>query len=92
MENEESSKKIILVTGANGQLGCEFQQLQNNFPDYKFLFVAKDQLSITDNNVVTDFFKNPGIRDLTVLISALATASCFSASCCCSTETPAIAV
>ncbi len=58
MENEESSKKIILVTGANGQLGCEFQQLQNNFPDYKFLFVAKDQLSITDNNVVTDFFKN----------------------------------
>ena len=58
MENLPSSKKNILVTGANGQLGREFQQLENIFTNYKILFVAKDQLSITDENAIKIFFKN----------------------------------
>ena len=58
MESNVVIRKNILVTGANGQLGQEFQQLEKNFTDYRFLFVAKDQLSITNENVVDDFFKN----------------------------------
>jgi dTDP-4-dehydrorhamnose reductase len=61
MESDPGIKKNILVTGAKGQLGNEFQQLQNNFPDYKFLFAAKEQLAITDENAVTDFFKHNNI-------------------------------
>lgn len=61
MENNPSIKKSILVTGANGQLGREFQQLKNHFPEYKFLFVAKDQLSITDENAVNSLFANNAI-------------------------------
>ncbi len=57
MENYPSSKKNILVTGANGQLGREFQQVQNNFPDYKFVFVAKNELSISNEKAVAAFFK-----------------------------------
>jgi len=58
MQNDSSSKKVILVTGANGQLGREFQQLEKQFPDYHFLFVAKNELSISDENAVNIFFKD----------------------------------
>ena len=57
MENDTSTKKNILITGANGQVGNEFRQLENNYPEYTFLFVTKEQLSITDENAVEDFFK-----------------------------------
>ena len=58
MENYPSLKKNILVTGANGQLGREFQQNKNNFSNYHFVFTTKDALSITDENAVKSFFKN----------------------------------
>ncbi len=58
MENISSSKKVILVTGANGQVGREFQQLAKQFTEYKFLYVTKDELSITDENAVNSFFQN----------------------------------
>ncbi len=58
MPNNPSSKKVILVTGANGQLGREFQELEKNFSSYNFLFVSKEQLSITNENGVDIFFKN----------------------------------
>ena len=57
MKDVQFSKKIILITGANGQVGREFQQLQNNFPSYTFLFVTKAELSIIDENAVVAFFK-----------------------------------
>jgi dTDP-4-dehydrorhamnose reductase len=69
MENYPSSKKHILVTGANGQLGREFQQVQNNFSDYKFLFAAKSELSISDENAVAAFFKK---NKITVCINCAA--------------------
>jgi dTDP-4-dehydrorhamnose reductase len=62
METNPSFKKTILITGANGQLGREFQQLKNNFPEYKFLFVAKDELSIADEQAVNSFFTNNSIN------------------------------
>ena len=58
MEKKSSSQKNILVTGANGQLGQEFQQLKKNFPSLNFLFVSKNELSIADENAVDAFFKN----------------------------------
>ena len=39
--NEQFFDKTILITGANGQLGKEFQQLPSQFPSYKFLFATK---------------------------------------------------
>jgi dTDP-4-dehydrorhamnose reductase len=51
-----SNKKNILVTGANGQLGMEFRALANNYPAYNFLFVSKDELSISDTSSVENFF------------------------------------
>ena len=61
MEKKPSSQKNILVTGANGQLGQEFQQLEKNFPSLNFLFVSKNELSIADENAVNTFFKNKQI-------------------------------
>ena len=58
MEKKSSSQKNILVTGANGQLGQEFQQLEKNFPSLNFLVVSKNELSIADENAVDAFFKN----------------------------------
>lgn len=52
-----SNKKNILVTGANGQLGMEFRQLETAFTDYKFLFVSKDELSIKDTTSVEKYFE-----------------------------------
>lgn len=58
MENNPFSKKNILVTGANGQLGQEFAHLENEFPAYNVIFFTKEDLSITDENAVNDFFQN----------------------------------
>jgi dTDP-4-dehydrorhamnose reductase len=52
-----STKKNILVTGANGQLGMEFRQLEKKYDYYTFLFVTKEELSITDTSAVEHFFK-----------------------------------
>ena len=46
----------ILVTGANGQLGMEFRQLQNAFPGFEFLFASKEELPITDDKKVDQYF------------------------------------
>ena len=61
MEKKSSSQKNILITGANGQIGQEFQQLEKNFPSLNFLFVSKNELSIADENAVNTFFKNKQI-------------------------------
>ncbi len=39
---------LILVTGANGQVGQELQQLAAKFPQFKFTFTDVDDLDITD--------------------------------------------
>lgn len=50
-----NKSKNILVTGANGQLGMEFRKLAAAYPDCNFVFVTKEELSITDEKAV-DFF------------------------------------
>ena len=58
MENNPFSKKNILVTGANGQLGQEFRKIATLFIQFNFLFVTKEHLPINDEDAVNIFFKN----------------------------------
>jgi dTDP-4-dehydrorhamnose reductase len=53
-----SSKKTILVTGANGQLGKEFAELAKQYSSYNFIFVSKEALPIDDYEAVENFFNN----------------------------------
>ncbi len=40
---------VILITGANGQLGSELRSVSENFYGYDFIFTDIDELDITDN-------------------------------------------
>lgn len=53
---------MILVTGANGQLGQCFQQLATDFPQMKFLFAASGDLDIGDRRAVNRFFAGHSIH------------------------------
>lgn len=53
---------MILVTGANGQLGQCFQQLATDFPQMKFLFAASSDLDIGDRAAVKRFFAQHSIQ------------------------------
>lgn len=46
----------ILVTGSKGQLGNEIRVLSKQFPGPEYVFVDVDELDITDNNAVQQFF------------------------------------
>ena len=46
----------ILITGAYGQLGHEFQALQLEFPELDFVFTDRDQLDIANADQVKSFF------------------------------------
>ena len=47
---------IILVTGANGQLANEIKVIAAHYPAYQFMFTAKDELPIEDNEALVSFF------------------------------------
>jgi dTDP-4-dehydrorhamnose reductase len=47
----------ILITGANGQLGSEIKLLSNEFPDWQFIFTDIDELNITIESEIKDFFQ-----------------------------------
>ena len=48
---------MILLTGANGQLGQCFRKLASRFPQYPFLFTSSADLDITDRRAVDRFFQ-----------------------------------
>jgi len=56
------SAQTILITGANGQVGSEFRVLSKAYPQYNFLFVAKDELSIDNAAVVKEYFDKHAIQ------------------------------
>ncbi len=47
----------ILVTGSNGQLGNEIKNIASNYPDYDFVFTDIEELDITNNDAINDFFE-----------------------------------
>ncbi len=47
---------MILVTGANGQVGKELQFLSSQFPDYEFLFTDRSTLDISNQNAINNLF------------------------------------
>jgi dTDP-4-dehydrorhamnose reductase len=52
------NKKTILITGAQGQLGCEFQALQESFSQNHFLFAGRNELQIADEDSINNYFSN----------------------------------
>lgn len=46
----------ILVTGAYGQLGNELNVLQEDYPEWKFVFTDADSLDITDADAIQKYF------------------------------------
>jgi dTDP-4-dehydrorhamnose reductase len=51
-----ATNKTILVTGANGQLGNELQVAAKAYPQYHFLFTAKEDLPIENAAAVNKYF------------------------------------
>ncbi len=47
---------LIIVTGANGQLGREFRDLEKNYPSIRFYFFSKEDLNIGDKVQVENIF------------------------------------
>ena len=53
----------ILVTGSNGQLGSEVQELSSNY-DYNFFFTDRDSLDITNEKEIQTFVKTNNINTI----------------------------
>ena len=49
-------KPTILVTGSNGQLGSELKDLSASYPGFTFIFLTREDLSISDQNAVEELF------------------------------------
>lgn len=45
-----------MVTGADGQLGMEFRDLEKTFPYFNFYFTSRSELSITDKQALENYF------------------------------------
>ncbi|GAC1481520.1 MAG: dTDP-4-dehydrorhamnose reductase [Flavisolibacter sp.] len=53
----EVDHKIILVTGCNGQLGSELQEIAGLYPDFDFIFLGKDNGPINDKTALKIVFE-----------------------------------
>ncbi|MBI1344055.1 MAG: dTDP-4-dehydrorhamnose reductase [Terrimonas sp.] len=51
------SKKKILITGANGQLGKALRQLEAFYPEWAFVFLSREDLRIHHFELVRNFFR-----------------------------------
>ena len=51
-----SDKPKILVTGANGQLGKELQELVSSHPLFEFVFLSREDMPIDHFELVRNFF------------------------------------
>lgn len=49
---------VILVTGANGQLGKEFRELAAGYPQWRFVFLSREDLPIHHFELVRNFFSS----------------------------------
>jgi dTDP-4-dehydrorhamnose reductase len=51
-------KPLIAVSGKNGQVGWELQQLSQMYPQYDFIFCDRNELNITSEAQLKIFFQN----------------------------------
>jgi dTDP-4-dehydrorhamnose reductase len=51
-----SSGAKILVTGANGQLGKELQDISSSFPEFRFTFLSREDMPLQHFDLVRNFF------------------------------------
>lgn len=56
----------LLVTGANGQLGSEFKELEKDYDNHKFFFTSRDELDISKEDEIKAFIEK---NDIEVLIN-----------------------
>ena len=52
------SETKIVVTGANGQLGKELQQVSAGYPQFGFIFLSKNDLPIQETERIRQFFES----------------------------------
>ena len=57
MNSSIDKRPLIMVTGANGQLGKELRQLEHLWPQFEFLFLSREDLPIHHFELVRNFFK-----------------------------------
>lgn len=50
-------KPVILVTGANGQLGKELKEIAPSYPSFHFLFLSREDLPIHHFELVRKYFE-----------------------------------
>ncbi|MGZ8511106.1 MAG: dTDP-4-dehydrorhamnose reductase [Chitinophagaceae bacterium] len=48
-------RKKIIVTGANGQLGMELQQLASSYPHFEFVFATRQELPLDDPDAIYSY-------------------------------------
>jgi len=48
-------RKKILVTGANGQLGMEIQQLAKAYPLFEFIFTTREEMPLDNADAISTF-------------------------------------
>ncbi len=53
----QTKKPLVLVTGANGQLGKELRQLEHSWSQFDFLFLSREDLPIHHFELIRNFFK-----------------------------------
>jgi dTDP-4-dehydrorhamnose reductase len=57
-----SKPQTILVTGCTGQLGQSIQSLETDYPGYEFLFADRQQLDLSNETSIANFFQHKTFR------------------------------
>jgi len=57
-----ADKINILVTGSDGQLGNSIKRISNGFDIYHFYFTNKNELDITNNNLIQEYIEKNKIN------------------------------
>ena len=52
-----SRKPKIVVTGGNGQLGKELQEISSSYPQFEFYFLTREDMPIDQFDLVRNYFK-----------------------------------
>lgn len=51
------NEPLIIVSGKNGQLGCELNNLASSYPDFQFKFLDRNELNIADDAELKKVFQ-----------------------------------